>query len=91
VLLSSVRLMAAFGGKSVNGVLKLRKPERYGLGGEPGRDVLAAAAAAAAVVVGAADANEPIERQKRKSEAARNRTRMAILGGRMVSGVRGRC
>jgi hypothetical protein len=74
VLLSSVREMAAFGGKRVKGAVKERKDRNgaavpCGLRGAAG-DWLASL-------------SETTERQKRKREAARKRTRMAILGGRI--------
>lgn len=72
MLLSSVREMAAFGGKSVKGVVKDRKDPkgvvRWGLRGVAGWDERR---------------RETTERQKRKREAARKRTRIAILGGRI--------
>lgn len=74
VLLSSVREMAAFGGKRVKGAVKERKDRKgvavlWGLRGAAG-DWLASR-------------SETTERQKRKRAAARKRTRMAILGGRI--------
>jgi hypothetical protein len=73
VLLSSVRLMAAFGGKRVKGVLKEKK--------EVSRDLVGAVEGA---MTGADRAMDATERQKRKMEAAKKRTRMTIRGGRIL-------
>jgi hypothetical protein len=72
VLLSSVRLMAAFGGKRVNGALKEKKDRSDDFGGVRG----AAAELDRRI--------ELIERQKRKREAEKKSTRMATRGGRIV-------
>lgn len=70
--MSSVREMAAFGGNSVKGVVNDRKElngvVRWGLRGEAGWE---------------AWCRETTERQNKKREAARKRTRIAILGGRI--------
>lgn len=80
--LSSVREMAAFGGKRVKGVLKEKK--------EPNVDAFVVV-----VEVGLRGApawverSETTERQKRKRDEAKKRTRMAILGGRISKEGRG--
>jgi hypothetical protein len=73
VLLSSLRLIAALGGKSENGAEKEKKVRNDDFSGGA-RD--AAAAFERRIVV--------INRKKRKMDAAEKSTRMATLGGRIA-------
>jgi hypothetical protein len=73
VLLSSVRLMAALGGNNVKGALKEKNDVNGDFGVVDGART------------GADRARDVIDRQKRKREAAKKRTRMAIRGGRIVA------
>ena len=73
VLLSSVRLMAALGGKIVKGTLKERRLVNEG-------EAFFEAKVGVEVVVRICR-----ERQNRKTEEVRKRTRIAILGGRIVA------
>lgn len=73
VLLSSAIVMIAFGGNSVKGVVKEKKDLNVDF--EPvGRDDAARVGWATDVIA----------RQRRKRQAAKKKTRMKILGGRIV-------
>lgn len=74
VLLSSAMVMMAFGGKRVKGVEKEKRDLKLDFCEDCGEDM---------TVEGWAD--EVIARHRRKRQAAKKRTRMAILGGRMVA------
>lgn len=72
--MSSVREMAALGGNRVKGVVKERK--------EPKEDAVGVEAELRGVPAWE-ERSETTERQKRKRDAAKKRTRMIILGGRI--------
>lgn len=80
MVLSSVREIAAFGGNRVKGVLKEKK--------EPNVDDFAAAVELRGGPAWV-ERSETTERQKRKREEAKKRTRMTILGGRISKEGRG--
>jgi hypothetical protein len=77
VLLSSVRLMAALGGKREKGAVKEKSARKVDFCG--GDDA----------ITGLGRRIELMERQTRKSDAEKKRTRMAIRGGRIVGLSRG--
>ena len=99
--MSSVKLMAALGGNRVNGARNVSSPdirdEPWRVKEDDDDDdevVIVVVVVVVAVVTAtpplacdddAAMASAPMERQKRNRDAARNMTRMAILGGRIVT------
>lgn len=74
VLLSSAMVMIAFGGKRVNGVEKEKRDLKLDFCEDWGEDTTFEGWA-----------TEVIARHRRKRQAAKKRTRMAILGGLMVA------
>lgn len=72
VLLSSAMVMMAFGGNRVNGVEKEKKDLKPDFCVDCGEEM-----------IGAGRPTDVIARHRRKRQAKKKRTRMAILGGRI--------
>lgn len=81
--MSSVRLMSAFGGKRLKGAEKVKRGRVRDLGDTAG--VSRGGGGADADAVEGDRRRELMERQNRKSDAEKKRTRMATRGGRIVT------